>query len=470
MSLRLTLEEVCSATEGSLLQGSPSALITGVSNDSRSIQTGSLFVALVAERDGHDFVPSALNNGASALLVQRPVKAPADVAVIQVADTFRAMGDLAAYWRQRFSIPIIAVTGSNGKTSTKEILASLCQQHAPTLSTAGNFNNLLGLPLTLYRLGAEHHYAILEMGMNAPGEIARLAEIAKPQIGMITLVTAAHLEGLGTVENVAAAKGELFDALTDDDVAIVQADDPYVLALSKAVTCRKIYVTSRGVVLPPDAEVIRGTKIQSLGSQGSQFCIEGGLWGSLEVQLPLLGRHQVDNALCAVAAAHLLGLPAEAVIQGMAAVQPAGRRSRLLTTEKGVHLLDDCYNSNPASACAGMETLLSLAEGKPTIAVLGDMLEMGAGELELHAEVGEYAAEQGIERLLGFGPRSKAMITAAQKAGLTQAQHFEDIDALWNALQPHLQQDVHVLVKGSRGMRLERISRQIEEEVESSNH
>ena len=222
MSLHLTLREVAEATGGQIVQGKAELVITGASNDSRAMTEGDLFVALVAERDGHDFTMSATEKGAVALLVQKPVQTPTYIGVVQVEDTFRAMGDLGAYWRQRFDIPVIGITGSNGKTSTKEILASILQQHAPALSTAGNFNNLLGLPLTLFRLSAEHQYAVLEMGMNAPGEIARLAEIGAPQIGVITSVAAAHLEGLGTVDNVAKAKGELFDALLPEHTAVIR--------------------------------------------------------------------------------------------------------------------------------------------------------------------------------------------------------------------------------------------------------
>ena len=463
MSLHLTLREVAEATGGQIVQGKAELVITGASNDSRAMTEGDLFVALVAERDGHDFTMSATEKGAVALLVQKPVQTPTYIGVVQVEDTFRAMGDLGAYWRQRFDIPVIGITGSNGKTSTKEILASILQQHAPALSTAGNFNNLLGLPLTLFRLSAEHQYAVLEMGMNAPGEIARLAEIGAPQIGVITSVAAAHLEGLGTVDNVAKAKGELFDALLPEHTAVIQADDAHVLHQSTTVDCQKIYVTSRGASVPEGGTLIRGEGLESLGAEGTRFRIEGGVWGSLEVTLPLLGRHQVDNALCAVAVAHLLNIPAEAVVQGLAAVQPAGRRSRLVTTEAGLRFLDDCYNSNPASARAGLETLKTLAGTGKTIAILGDMLEMGERELLLHGSIGEYAGQTGIDVVFGFGPRSRSTVEAAQKAGVKTALHFEEIGPMWEALQAHLEKGVTLLVKGSRGMRLERISQRLEE-------
>jgi UDP-N-acetylmuramoyl-tripeptide--D-alanyl-D-alanine ligase len=483
---------------------------------------GDLFVALIAERDGHDFIPNALQKSAGGLLISResviapntsahvvtstkpqattedshqpelhnyiPTQIPADIPVLCAPDTLRALGDLAAGYRRQFdSCRVVGVTGSNGKTTCKEMLRAMMSQLAPTLATAGNFNNLIGLPLTLFGLQNTHQYAILEMGMNAPGEIARLAQIAQPELGIITCVAPAHLEGLGSIEGVAKAKGELFAALPHNGIAIINADDHHILHLAKDLISRKIYYSANMEGQIPIAKtepLVSLSHIQQLGVKGFHFQAQIAnlppdlarnlnpsadahhttINTEISVDLPLIGRHQVSNALAAISAAIALGATKTAIVEGLRQIQPTGRRMRLTTTDADLHLLDDCYNSNPLSCKAALLTIAELGQNALRIAVIGDMLELGENEYAEHAEIGKFAANIAISHLLTFGPRSKATAQAAVAAGLEQSrvQHYCDIDALWDAMLPLLQPHSWILIKASRGMKLERISQRIE--------
>lgn len=469
-----SVADILEWTGGTLQQGSRDQVISGLSNDSRALQRGHMFVALVAERDGHTFIPNALEAGASALLVsQRVQDIPSDITVVQVKDTLGAMGAIAAGYRRRFSsCQILGITGSNGKTTTKEMIASILRNMGPTLATAGNLNNLIGLPLTLLGLRSEHAYAVLEMGMNVPGEIAQLAAIAAPDVGVITCVAPAHLEGLGSIEGVARAKGELFDALQPQQWAVVNADDPHVLALGLRVSSRVIFFTMN----PTQANIPAGQPVVSLqhlkaeGEHGFHFQVDISHLPTnpqktqrLSVELPLVGRHQVANALAAIAATVVLGVSEQAITTGLRNIKPTGRRLLLEHTPIGVHLLDDCYNSNPHSCRAALQTLRELAGHAPSIAVIGDMLELGTHEAEAHEQIGHTAASLDITLLVAFGPRSRNTAQAARHAGMKTVSHFEDIDELWAYLQPLLTANTWVLVKGSRGMRLERISEKIKQ-------
>jgi UDP-N-acetylmuramoyl-tripeptide--D-alanyl-D-alanine ligase len=474
-----SLEQIANWTSGSLHNGAPEILVKSVAFDSRKLTSEGLFVALVADRDGHDYIPTAVESGAAAVLLSDVSKAPATLPYILVEDTLKAMGDLASGWRQANQCSVVGITGSNGKTTCKEMVATILDQIGPTLKTAGNFNNLIGLPMTLFQLKPKHAYAVLEMGMNAPGEIAQLAAIAAPQVGVITCVAAAHLEGLGSIEGVAKAKGELFAELAADSTAVINADDPHVLALQKSLNCRRIFFTTQtraNSSLPDSAQVVSLESSESLGTDGFRLEVQrpvpgrGGLLvsgGKTEVisfTLPLVGRHQVSNALAAIATVSALNIPASSIAKGLAKIEPTGRRMRVVDAAQHGQLIDDCYNSNPNSARAALQTLRELGEGQETIAVLGDMLELGAGAKHAHASVGRFAAATKLHALFAFGPLGKETANAAQLAGMDAENifHFEDVDELWDALQPRLHSQSWVLVKGSRGMRLERISERIE--------
>lgn len=475
-----SVEQIVQWTDGMLLQGDATTQIHSVTFDSRKATAQSLFVALVAERDGHTFIPSAIESGTSAVLISDPQYAPpAHIAAIVVEDTLHALGQLAAKYLQEHTCKVVGITGSNGKTTTKEMLGSIMRHVGPTLQTSGNFNNLIGLPSTLFGLRPEHQFVVLEMGMNAPGEIARLAEIAHPSIGAITCVAAAHLEGLGSIEGVARAKGELFSALPSDGTAVINADDPHVLALHKTLHCRKLFFSMRSrahSALKPETPLVSLESCTSLGVDGfkmdvsrprpssSGIGLSHGTSDVFSVHLPLVGKHQVSNALAAISIATALNVPVPAIQAGLSEMVPTGRRMRMVTTSKNIHLLDDCYNSNPHSVRAALQTLKELARDDTKIAVLGDMLELGDNAATAHASIGRCAVALGVQHVFAFGPLSQATAKAAIQAGMPAQNvlHTEDIQELQTALMSALTPGSWVLVKGSRGMRLERISEHLE--------
>lgn len=455
MSAVFTLDEVLSATAGRLHgEPLPGVTFSSVSTDTRALGSGALFVALVGERfDGHMFLAEAAKQGAAAALVQSGVTLPAGVPsslrLIAVEDTLVALGRLARHHRRRFSIPIGAITGSNGKTTTKEMVAAILETGGPALKTQGNLNNEIGVPLTLFRLEPTHTAAVIEMGMNHLGEIARLTAITEPDAGLITVVQAAHLEGLGTIDNVGKAKGELFHGLSERATAVVNLEDPRIVAQAKS-SGRRMLTFGRG----PDAAV-RLVEASSRGAEGQLLKISHqGM--THEVPLHFLGDHNALNATGAFALALALGFSAERCAQGLSRARPHDRRLQLVPAQHGVQVLDDCYNANPSSMAAALETLATqaVAAGGRAIAVLGDMLELGAEEARAHRELGERTAAVAPVAAF-FGPRSAAAAEAARTH--IDSAHFTDMDALLAWLMPRLKEKDTVLVKGSRGMRLERV-------------
>jgi len=373
-----------------------------------------------------------------------------------VADTLRALGAVARHHRRRFELPVVGVTGSNGKTTTREMIAAILATRGPVLKTEGNLNNEVGVPLTLLRLGPEHRAAVVEMGMNHAGEIARLCAIALPQVGVVTNAAAAHLEGLGTVDGVADAKAELYQGLPPGGVAVANADDARMLRRAQASGRRLLTFAAAGG-RRGDVVVL---ELLDEGPGGLRFVLGVGN-RELEVALPLVGAHNAANAAAAACAAIALGCDDREIVRGLAAVAPVGRRLRLERLPSGALLVDDCYNANPLSMGAALRTAASLAraEGGRAVAVLGDMLELGPGELELHRQVGAEAAAAGLERLLCFGPRARALAEGAAAAGLPPDRifHTEDVAALAAAAGAGLRAGDVLLVKASRGVRLERL-------------
>jgi UDP-N-acetylmuramoyl-tripeptide--D-alanyl-D-alanine ligase len=451
---RFTPEELAAATGGRWI-GTPPAAVEGVSTDTRTIAPGSLFVALRGERfDAHEFLGEARGRGASAAIVaEARAGDPADLPRLAVADTLSALGAVARHHRRRFRIPVVAVTGSNGKTTTREMIAAILATRGGVLKTEGNLNNEVGVPLTLFGLGTAHQSAVIELGMNHPGEIARLAAIALPQVGVVTLAAPAHLEGLGTVEAVADAKAELYAGLPEGGIAIANADDPRMLRRAQA-SGRRMMTFSAAKGRRGDVVVL---EIVSQGADGLRFVLGIGN-REVQVHIPgLVGAHNAANAAGAAAAAIALGCTDREIVQGLAAVRPVGRRLRLERLASGVQLVDDCYNANPASMAAALRTLMDLAaQGGRPVAVLGDMLELGAFEIEAHRALGEEAAKAGVRLLAAFGPRARGTAEAARAAGL-DAFHAEDMDALVRWARSALQPTDILLVKGSRGMKLERL-------------
>jgi UDP-N-acetylmuramoyl-tripeptide--D-alanyl-D-alanine ligase len=460
---RFTAEELAAATGGRWL-ATPPASVEGVSTDTRTIVPGTLFVALRGEKfDAHDFLDEAAAKGAAAAVVaERRAADPAHpegggaagaLARLAVPDTLVALGALARHHRRRFRIPVVAVTGSNGKTTTREMIAAILATRGKVLKSEGNLNNEVGVPLTLFGLDAGHEAAVVEMGMSHPGEIARLAAIAEPQIGVVTLAAPAHLEGLGTVEAVADAKAELYQGLPPGGIAIANADDARMLKRAQESGRRMItFSGTRG--RRGDVVVL---EIVGQGTDGLRFVLGVGN-RELAVHIPaLVGAHNAANAAAAAAAAIALGCTDREIVRGLAAVRPVGRRLRLERLPSGVQLVDDCYNANPASMSAALRTLVDLAgSGGRPVAVLGDMLELGSFEAEAHRALGEEAARAGVRVLAAFGPRSRAGAEAARAAGL-DAFHTEEIDALVRWAKATLAPSDVLLVKGSRGMKLERL-------------
>lgn len=429
---------------------------TSVGTDSRRIRADQLFVALRGENfDGHEFVEQALAQGAAAALVDQAWastrQGDESLPLLVVEDTRRALGALAAHWRTRFELPLIGITGSNGKTTVKEMCAAIMRAHfatqgdAAVLATVGNLNNDIGLPLTLLELRDSHRAAVIEMGMNRPGEIAYLAAIAQPTVAIVTNAQRAHLQGMGTVVQIAEEKGAIYGGLRADGVAVVNADDAHASLWRDMNAGRK--VVSFGLEGPAD---VSGTCV--LHGLGSRLTLSGADCGVIEVELKVPGIHNARNALGAAVACLAAGASADSVAEGLGAF--AGTRGRLQLREglSGAVILDDTYNANPDSVRAGIDVLAATAGHK--ILVLGDMGEVGRTSAQVHDEIGGYAKSKGVDALYALGEMSAV---AARNFG-DGGQHFPSVEALVAALTKSLNAETVVLVKGSRFMRMERVA------------
>ena len=431
--------------------------ITGVSIDSRNIKAGELFVAIKGDRfDGHDFVPEVMKKGAwGAVVDQSSFDAKYEALgglshIIPVQDTQQALQEMSFLHRRKHSLPIVGITGSNGKTTTKEMAACILRQKGPVLKNEGNLNNHIGVPLTLMKLGAGHRSAVVEMGMSARGEINLLARLVHPDVGVITNIGPAHLEFLGSLDSVAEAKAELLANLKPDGTAVLNADDPYFETLAKKWIGR---VLSFGI--DRTADVMAG-QIQQDG-EGTTFMLTTG-GSTAQVRLRVAGRHNVSNALAAAAAGLALGVPLEAVKAGLDEFVPVAMRSEIKTVQ-GRTVLVDYYNANPGSVKAALETLATLRPGARSVAVLGDMLELGAVAIEEHREIGRAAARLGVQVIIAVGALSLHMLDGAREAGMQNNRLFAAGSPAEAAalLTKHSQAGDVVLIKGSRGMKMEKI-------------
>ena len=419
--------------------------ITGFCVDSRQVRPGDLFVALRGERhDGHDFIADVVRQGASAVIASKNVEAA--VPVIRVDDTVAALGELALLWRNRFNVPLIAVAGSNGKTTVKEMLREICECAAPdcVLATRGNLNNHIGVPLTLGRLTEAHRYAVIEIGANGPNEIAHLARISQPGLGLITNAGHDHVAGFGGPEGAARANGEMFAVMPADRCAVLNADDPCFPIWKKQAGNRPII---RFGLDCPDAEVHGEWKPLPTGGMLSI----SSPWGDLSVELAVMGRHNGLNALAAAAATLVLGISTQAIKEGLIRMRPISGRLQVLTGLKGSRIIDDSYNANPSSLDAALQILTEMAGEK--VLVLGDMGEMGDTAGHWHAWAGRRARESGVNLLFACGDLSRIAVEAFGQGAL----HFESSEALAVALRKCLHDRLTVLVKGSRFMRMERV-------------
>ncbi|TJY65336.1 UDP-N-acetylmuramoyl-tripeptide--D-alanyl-D-alanine ligase [Sinimarinibacterium sp. CAU 1509] len=423
--------------------------------DSRVVAAGDLFVALRGEHhDGHGFVERALQAGAVAALVSDWVDA--SIPQLRVDDTLLGLQQMAAGWRQRFSMPVVAVTGSNGKTTTKQLLASVFAARGPVLATQGNLNNHIGVPLTLLALRESHRTAVIEMGANHAGEIAQLCELARPDVGVVTHAGDAHLEGFGSRDGVAKAKGEMFTAL-NGGVAVINVDDVYAPLWRQMA--QKASVLGFGLSDTAD--------VQALDLHGDADATRFTLRtpsGKAAVHLPLPGRHNVMNALAAAACGVALAMDPTEIAEGLSRVEAARGRLNWHALAQGGRLLDDSYNANPTSLRAAMELLASLPGRR--VLVLGAMAEVGADAVQRHYEAGQQARALGIDQLYAHGELARHAVQGFGDAGI----YFESIDALIATLRTQLGSDTVVLVKGSRAAQMERVVAALTEQVYGDTH
>jgi UDP-N-acetylmuramoyl-tripeptide--D-alanyl-D-alanine ligase len=426
--------------------------VSGAVIDTRKIEAGNLFVALKGERvDGHDFLAQAREAGASAALVSEL----RDDALPQllVKDVKQAFAQIAHAWLQQCRAKVIAITGSNGKTSVKEMVTAIVRQAGPVTATQGNYNNDLGVPLTVCRVDPEDKFAVIEMGTNHPGEIAELVKIAVPDVAVINNIAAAHLEGLGSEEGIAREKGDIYAGLTADGTAVVNADMAYAEIWDLKIAGRKTLRFS----IESEAD-ISPDYIQLDGISGHFMIKLDGI--SHHFSLPLPGRHNINNALAAIAVCRALEIPVDAMVRGLASMKAVPHRLQLRDGINAARLLDDTYNANPGSYLQALKTLAGF-NGEHWL-VLGDFGELGNDSDAIHRQMGQQAQEHGVSRLFTVGRSSR--MAAEQFAGNTQ--HFEDTDALQQCLQQELHKDVTCLIKGSRFMQLDKLADRLAQEGE----
>jgi len=442
--MKATLAAFAQSCDGRLVGAD--AAFTGVSTDSRTLNAGELFVALSGPRfNGEDYVAAAVARGAAGAVVRSAQSGAASQ--ILVDDTLAALASGAAAWREGFAIPVVGVAGSNGKTTVKELIAGILSQAGPCLSTRGNLNNHIGVPLTLFRLRGEHRFAVVEMGADRAGEVAALVRIGRPTVGIITNAGAEHLEGFGSLEGVALAEGEMVAGLSHDATAVINHDDPFALVWKNMTAAR---VSTFG--LAPGADFTAGEVRTTIDESGfiTQFTLHAPQ-GSVPVELHLAGRHNLTNALGAAAAASAAGVGLGEIARGLAAMRPVPGRLQFKRAASGAWIIDDSYNANPSSVQAGIEVLSQLA-GRRWL-VFADMGELGDFAPESHTQVGLWAKSAGIERLFATGTEAQRAVDAFGPG----ASWFADTTALAAAVGAESTAEVRMLIKGSRFNRLERV-------------
>lgn len=448
----LTAGRIAAATAGRIAAGGADTAFSSVSTDTRNIPAGALFVALEGENfDGHDFVAGAFEAGAGGALVQRePAGDVAGRTVIVVEDTLAGLGDIASLWRKSLPLRLLGITGSNGKTTTKEMAARVLTQRFRVHKNEANLNNLVGVPLTLFAMPDDTEVAVIEMGMNTPGEIARLTEIASPDFGLITNVGPAHLAGLGDIDGVKEAKGELFSSLRHDATLLVNGDDPRVVELAaRSRNPRLVFGSNNG-------DDVRLQEVLEEGPGGTRFLLEMDAH-TVEIGLKVPGRHHVANSLAAAASGLAFGLGPDEVARALSGYRGFTGRMEMKKAPGGFLIIDDTYNANPGSATQALKTLAGFSPGR-RFAILGDMLELGPTSDKLHHQVG-LAAAGGADFLFALGEMAPNYIEGGREGGMHEERlhlgqsHRELADLLLKLAEP----GDFVLVKGSRGMRMEKV-------------
>lgn len=449
----ITVSEIVTAVGGQLLNSfDPNAVISEVDTDSRTMHQNSLFIPLVGENfDGHVYLNQALEQGALGCLTQRPVaQQREDRFYIQVEDTMTALGDLARYYRNKFDIKVVGVTGSVGKTTTKDMVASVLSQRYQVLKTQGNFNNNIGVPKTLFQLNSSHQVAVVEMGMNHKGEIDYLTRIAQPDVAIITNVGDAHIENLGSRENTLRAKAEIFNGLKPGGIAILNGDDPLLTKLDQVLIHPILWCGGT------ERCAFRCSSIREAGNDCMTLEAETPQ-GALHTTIHCLGRHMYHPALTAAAVGASFGLTPEEISRGIEAFVPTKMRMDVVRCPRGITILNDTYNANPQSMRAAVDVLAKYS-GAYRIAVLGDMLELGDLGPVLHESVGQFVGRAGIDCLVTVGELGAYIAQGAESAGMTQVYARTDKEEAKVVLAQVLQPSAVVLCKASRGMRFEELA------------
>jgi len=461
-----SVSDIIDATGGVLYTGSKALQFDGFSIDSRTIGHQQCFICLKGDvHDGHKFIPDIIRLGIKGIIIhqekadqalQKTLEG-AGATCVTVKDTLTAIGDLASFHRLRSNLSVIALTGSNGKTTTRTMTTNVVNRRFKTLSPFGNFNNLVGVPLTLLRIDRSHEWAIVELGMNCPGEIRRLSQICSPDIGLITNIGPAHLEGLGSLEGVMNAKGEMLEMLSSESKLILNADDPMVMRIAKRAPCEPVLFG-----LSEDAD-IRATALENNATVVSFWLHVPG--GNIHVTLPVPGEFNISNALAAAAVGYCLEIPLSEIKTALGSFMPVKGRMNILQTAHGPHLIDDTYNANPGSVKAAIRTLAGLRKKKRGMAVLGDMLELGQASRDLHTEIGSFAAASGLAKLYATGSFADAVEKGARDGGMAATDILcGSKDDIFDALKKTIQPNDWVLIKGSRGMRMETLVQALQAE------
>ncbi|MEA1971584.1 MAG: UDP-N-acetylmuramoyl-tripeptide--D-alanyl-D-alanine ligase [Thermodesulfobacteriota bacterium] len=459
------MEEIIAATKGTLIRGNLESVFEGLSTNSEDVIGGNLFIPLIGERfNGHSFIPDAIKNGASGLLVQRGEEeitrgVPGDVSVVLVDDTLHALGDIANLWRNKFTIPVVAVTGSSGKTTTKEMIATVAGLSGNVLKSRGNYNNLVGLPLSLLELKPGHEMAVIEMGTNRRGEIERLTTIAEPDIGVITNIGLAHLEGFGSVDVVMEEKGDLFSNMKDNGVAVINRDDAFSRILADRWIGRNI---SFGI---DENAFVRAERIFMRGERGVSFTLEMGGTGK-GIDMTVVGRHNIYNALACAAACRAMDIEYDLICDGLSGFRQIQGRMDVHRLKGGGIVIDDTYNANPASAMEALKALNDLKGNNESIVIFGDMLELGEEAERLHEKIGRAMADTGVGSIFLRGDFAGAVARGAIEGGFREDHIYfaETPDRIIETLRSLLREEDWILVKGSRGMKMEEFLQVIIEE------
>lgn len=452
----LGLDEIIKAVNGELISGDISTKIEGVSTDSRKINAGDIFIPIVGEKfDGHGFIKSSLEQGAAASLTSKPMDAINGKALIRVEDTLKALGDIAACYRNKFNIPIIGITGSVGKTSTKDMVSAVLSRKFNVLKTQGNYNNQIGLPLTVFNLENFHQAAVVEMGMSGFGEISSLTAIAKPDIAVITNIGLSHIEKLGSRQNILKAKMEIFEGLKSGGLVVLNGDDKLLYGLKDLLKFRTVYYGME------DGLTYQACNVKSLGEHGTSFEITYKN-NDYKLNVPVPGVHNVYNALAAIAVGIEMNMDMESIIEGIAEFTPGQMRLNIISY-KGIKIINDAYNASPKSMEAAIDVLKDIGDSGRTFAVLGDMLEMGEWAYKAHTDIGKYAVLKGVDYIVTVGENGKNIAGGAIASGAAEDSvfSFDNNGEVSSFLKSFVKNGDIILVKGSRGMKMEDIVEEI---------